>query len=361
MTLKTLTAAGAFALGLLIAMPHGAQAQGAPPVTVRIVDPPVDTPPPPGMSYIRFGEHEIEVSGHVQITALKSGMLIMLPDGAPPLPADLFDVNTLPDGRVGYVPKVHLDKISVITTGIARSSPIPVQFAQAIEEIGDVPQTHLGTLHKGEVVMSIPYRYKHPIRMSDDLSINGLFGTHVLAKKDEIGFDAGKFNGGQVSHHLLCFFNLEHGNPYASPDCFVKFPSPDGAFGLAEVSVPSNLPTSFQMSKFQATGVKAPPLETDNVTIDHDFHLDLLVGWWSDGGLELTWRSEGVRLQTNTVRPGPDGTVRLHIKGGTLVLRSDPTEHAKTLAEFQPDPASVPVVAPPSVASASVATIKASN
>ncbi len=289
------------------------------------------------MAYIRVGDHELEVSAPVQVLALKTGMKIMLPDGAPPLPADLFDTTTPPDGRLGYVCKTK-DKVIVIFSTRAKASLIPVQFAQIIEPVGDVPQTHVGTLSNGDVLMSIPYRYKRPIRMTADLSISGLFGTSMLAKKDEVGFDAGEFRGGSGTHRLLCFFNTSHGESYRSPDCFVKFPSPDGSFGLARVMVLSNLPTSFQMSRYQASGVTAPSVETENVAIDHDFHLDLLVGAWSDRGLDLSWRSEGIRLETITVRPAADGTVKYHIKGGTLTLRCDLNTGDKTKVEFEPDP-----------------------
>ena len=337
MKLRVMTAAGACALGLFAMLPQGARAQGAPPVTVRVMDAPVDTPPPVGTTYIRVGDHEIEVGAPVQVMALKTGMKIMLPDGAPPLPAEWFDATTLPDGHLGYVCKTR-DKVTVIFAMGSKPSPVPAQFAEMIEPVGDAPQPHLGTLSNGDAIMSIPYRYKRPIRMTDDLSINGLFGTQVLAKKDEVGFDAGEYRGDGISHRLLCFFSSGHG--YKTPNCFVKFPSPDGSFGLAGVVVSSNLPTAFQMSRYQVSGVKAPPVATDNVTIDHDFHLDLLVGRWTDSGLEMSWRSEGLRLATFTVKTGTDGTVRYHIEGGTLVMRSDPNTGDKTRVEFVPDPAS---------------------
>ncbi len=340
LTLKSVTLASICALGLLVAVPQGAGAQdanfGGAPVTVRIIDPPVETPPPPGISYIRFGTHEVEVNGPVRFTNDKVGKTVLLPDGAPPLPADLFDAITLPDGRVAYTARTQ-DRVIIFATIKASDNPIPAPFAATIEMIGDVPQTKLGVLHKGDTVLSIPYRYKHPLRMSDDLAINSLFGTMVLATRDEVGFDAGEFSSGTVPHRLLCFFNPKRSNPYMVPDCFVKFPAPDGSFGLNQVIVTNNLPTQFVMSKFEVTGAKAPPVESEAVTIDHDFHLDLVVGWWSDEGVELTWRTEGVCLQTQKVKLQADGTVRLRIKGGWIVLRGDPRERVKTLAEFVSD------------------------
>ena len=341
MRLKTIILAAACAFSLLSVLPQAAMAQGAPPVTVRTIDPPNDAMPAPGVSFIRFGNHQIEVSGPVEVTVAqpgnaKSASLLILPDGAPALPADLFDPTPLPGGGVGYVLKTQ-DRVTVIYAAKVNTTQIPGQYLSLIDQAADLPQTKLGVLRKGEVVMSVPYRYRKPIRMTDDLSITGLFGTHVLATKGETGFDAGEYGGGAVHRHLLCFFNTSHSNPYAAPDCFVKFPSPDGTFGLAEVSVATNLPTAFEMSRYEVTGVKAPPIATEGVSIDHDFHLDLVVGWWSDRGLELTWRSEGKTLQTQTVPADKDGFVRIHIKGGSINLHGDPYEHVKTIAEFVPD------------------------
>ncbi len=329
MTTKTATLAVVLALGALAATPFTAVSQDTPAV-------PATTPAQPvGISTLRFGDQHIEIKGVVQMVATANGAVLVLPDGAVPLPGNLFDTVKLPDGRTGYALKSK-DPINLSYAADPAPSLIPAAYNETIEATGD-PVTKLGIVMKGQTMVSIPYRYKRPLRMREDLSISGLFGTRVLATKGEVGFDAGEFTGGGMTHHLLCFFNPTHSEPYAVPDCFVKYPAPDGSFGLAQVNVVSNLPVNYEMSRFQATGAKAPAVDSEGVTIDHDFHLELVPGWWRDHKLELSWRSDGQYIAKEEVPADDNGVVKVRLKNGYLLLRNDPREHVKTLVEFAPD------------------------
>ena len=329
MTTKTATLAVAFALGALAAAPLAALSQDAPAVPAATLTPST------GVSTLRFGDRHIEVKGLVQMVATANGAVLVLPDGADPLPGDLFDAVKLADGRTGYALKSK-DPINLSYAVDPAPSLIPTAYKDTIEATGE-PVTKLGIVMKGETLVSIPYRYKRPLRMREDLSISGLFGTRVLATKGEVGFDAGEFSGGGTSHHLLCFFNPTHAQPYAVPDCFVKYPAPDGSFGLAQVDVVSNLPLDYKMSRFQANGAQAPAVDSEGVTIDHDFHLELVPGWWRDHKLELSWRSDGQYIAREEVPADDNGVVKVRLKNGYLLLRNDPREHVKTLVEFAPD------------------------
>ena len=319
-------AAAAWMAGATALPAHAQDVSASAPAAATPSTPPVatsqpldDRKPAIGKSIVRFSDHQFEIDGTAGLMAADRHFWLVLPAGAPLLPVDPAAISKQADGRTFYDLK-RLGKISIISTTASKApSVLPVRFLEAIVPDETAVTAGAGVLHKGDILLSVPYTYKSPLRLSEDFTVHGLFGARVLGVAGATGFDAGSFSGVGMHQRLLCLFDAKRPATYAAPDCFAERPGPGDGFSLEQVIVGNNIPSRFAEARTVFAGVKPPAMETADVTIAHPFHLELIAGSWSARAYSFSWRSEGRTVESGTFAANAQGAGYIHL--GTVWLK----------------------------------------
>ncbi len=199
-----------------------------------------------------------------------------------------------------------------------------------IEAAGPAATLITGKVAAGAAIITIPYRYKHPLRLKTPVRT---FLKSIDAGAP--GFDAGDFSGAIGVEPVMCFFRPNSPNGYALPEC-LRYVGMMGV-GWATAQVDSNLPAMFQAGDPAGT----PDVDRD-VAIEHDFKLILSVKAWKKKVVRLTWTSDGRTVGGYSLPVNADGTATLKLMTGVLTLAPDPASKDGTIVDFASDAPALP-------------------
>ncbi len=196
-----------------------------------------------------------------------------------------------------------------------------------------------GTLELGEGIITYPFKYSHLVRIK--APIGPLIGFGIPA--GSVGFDAGEFGAVWKPEHILCFFDgrKPEAKRWGKPICLRYIGMLGFKWGLANTD--NNLLTR---PTYGDGVIGEPQLETEGVTIEHDFKAVLSVAEWSRKKVTLVWKSEGQILTWTggasysflgiDVPLADDGAAHIATNDGMIALARDPDDKTKTIVSFTP-------------------------
>ncbi len=183
-----------------------------------------------------------------------------------------------------------------------------------------------GTVGLGQAIITYPFHYTHPLRMSES------FSTEMKQPVGSVGFDAGIRNSSYGPMKTICFFRAAVSVDYSQVFCM----SHGGYFGNSWGFTQTQNVLLTDLSRSEMAWF-APVYESEGAVIDHAFSLRLSIVKWKPKTVQLAWTTEGRASFTGMeLDISDDGTAALRVPDGTVTLSRDPADKTKTRVSYKP-------------------------